>query len=278
MAIVTSKKITSYYERFKTIEVTFSKEIITITGLKTQQVYLKSGGDFWPCVVFSTSFQGAKVVANAQSGLFQKLQAMNNSVSLRFCFKKPDQEAPVTFFVATRVSGYTPYNGSQEMVLFSLQYTQRPPDDLIEIMGRVLDANVNSVKRKDERITLTPDVIRKINLISKDTAVFIQGIPRRCMLRDISFSGAKVIMMGVAKFLVNREAMLRFDFEDPRESLSLKGTFVRAEAVEGRKELVALAIEYNDQVPMEYKVRLNDFLGTKLENRSETPAAESAVT
>lgn len=280
---MTSQKITEFYERYKSIDVTFSREIIEVTKLITAQVYLKCGGDFWPCVVYSTSFQGIKVAANIRSGLLQKLQTTNNSISLRLCFKKPDVDAPVTFFVSGRVSGYAPYGNSQDIALFSIQLTQRPPDDLIEIIGRVLDANVNSAKRREERIILGPDVIRKLNLLAKETAVFIQGVPRRCILRDISFSGAKLIMMGVAKFLVNREVALRLDFEDPRESFSIKGSIIRSEEVEGRKDLIALAILFTDSsVPMGYKVRLNEYLGSVKtdsrndESRNEAPAKPAA--
>jgi hypothetical protein len=261
MGILTSQKITEYYERYKSIDVTFTKEIIQVTGMITQQVYLKCIGDFWPCVVFSTSFQGAKVVANVKSGIVEKLRQANNSASLRLCFRNADSNSPVTFFVAARSVGYAPYGDSKDMAIFTLQFTQRPPDDLIEIMGRLLDANVNSTKRRDERVLLTADSIRKLRLLSKETATFIQGVPRRCILRDISFSGAKFIMMGVAKFLVEKEAALRIDFDDPRESYLIRGKFIRAELVEGRKELLALVMLFNETtVPMGYKVRLNDFL------------------
>jgi hypothetical protein len=75
-------------------------------------------------------------------------------------------------------------------------------------------------------------------------------------------------MMGVAKFLVNRDMGLRLDFDDPRESFQIRGKFIRSETVEGRKELIALAILFDEsQVPMGYKIRLNDFL-------SQTRAAE----
>ena len=272
MGLITGQRIIGFYERYKAIDVTFTKEMIHVTGLVTQQVHLKCGSDFWPCVIYSSSFLGAKVVINAQSGLIQKLNATNNLVSLRFCFKKPDKDTPVTFFVSSRVSGYAPYGGSKDVCLFSLQYTQRPPDDLIEIIGQVLDANVASAKRKDERIILNVDSIRKLNINAKEAAVFIQKVPRRCMLRDISFSGAKIIMMGVAKFLLNREATLRVDFDDPRESFSLSGSFVRFEEVEGRKELVAMGIEFKPPIPMGYKMRINEYLITKIESRAD-PAA-----
>jgi hypothetical protein len=275
MGILTSQKITTYYERYKAISVTFTKEIIQVTGMITQQVYLKCGGDFWPCVVYSSSFEGAKIVANTQSGLLGKLQQTNNAVSLRLCFKNPDSGSPLTFFVAARSAGYVPYGGSKGMAIFTLQFTQRPPDDLIEIMGRLLDANVNSAKRREERIPMTPEILRKLKVLPKGCAVFIERVPRRCILRDISFSGAKMIMMGVAKFLVNKDSALRIDFDDPRESFLLQGKFVRAENVEGRKDLLALAVEFNESVvPMGYKLRLNDYLGQV--HRTGDARAESA--
>jgi hypothetical protein len=268
MGIVTSQKISLYYERFKTIEVTFTKEIIQVTRLITNQVYLKCVSDFWPCVIYSSSFQGAKIVVNIASGILQKLEKANNMMSLRFCFQNPDTGNPVTFFVTTRSMGYTAYGASKDAALFTLQFTQRPPDDLIEIMGRILDANVNSAKRREERILITTDSARRLNLLSKEIAVFIQGVPRRCILRDVSFSGAKIIMIGVAKFLLNRDVGLRLDFDDPRESFQIRGKFLRSELVEGRKDLIALVILFDDnQVPMGYKIRLNDFL-------SQTRAAE----
>jgi hypothetical protein len=271
MSVLTKQKIATYYDRYKGIDVTFTKEIIQVTGLITQQVLIKCVGDFWPCVVYSSSFEGAKVVANIKSGLTEKLQQANNSISLRLCFRSPESGQPVTFFVTARVAGYSAYGGSADTALFNLQFTQRPPDDLIEIMGRVLDANINSSKRKDERILLTADSLRKLGILSKDTAAFIEGVPRRCILRDISFSGAKIIMMGVAKFLVDRDTALRLDFDDPRESFLVRGKFVRAETVEGRKELIALAITFDEStVPMGYKVRLNDFLSVvRADNRPD---------
>jgi len=263
MGIITTQKVATYYERYKNIDVTFTKDMIQTTGLITEQVHLKCGSDFWPCVFFATSFQGSKVVANTKSGLMGKLQQANNLVSLRLCFKNPETENPLTFFVQGRVMGSIPYKNSNEISMLTIQFTQRPPDDLIEVIGRILDANVNSAKRKEERIIVTPEIQRKIKLLAKETAAFVQGVPRRCILRDMSFSGAKVIMMGVAKFLVNKETALRFDFDDPRETFLVKGRFIRSENVEGKKEMIALATEFDEAlVPMGYKIRINEYLNT----------------
>jgi len=261
MGVLTSQKISIYYDRFKDIDVTFTKDMIQVTGLLTQQIHLKCGNDFWPCVVYTTSFSGAKVVANVKTGLLAKLQSTNNFVNLRFCFRPPGETNTVTFFVAARVMASAPYGNSQDVNMFTIQFSNRPPDDFIEIIGRVLDANVNSAKRKEVRIPLTPDNLRKLNIMSTESAVFIQGVPRRCILRDISFSGSKLIMMGIANFLLNKEGSVRIDFNDPRESFTIKGKFVRAENVEGKKEMVALGLNFDESsVPMGFKIRLNDML------------------
>jgi hypothetical protein len=261
MGVLASQKIAAYYERYRGIDVTYTKEIIQVTGMVTQQVFLKCMGDFWPCVVYSSSFQGAKIVANIKTGLADKLAQANNSASLRFCFKTQESASPVAFFVSVRVMGYSPFGGSGDMAMFTLQFTQRPPDDLIEIMGRLLDANTNSAKRRDERVLITADSARMLKLLAKGSAVFVQGTPRHCILRDISFSGAKLIIMGTAKSLVNKESALRIDFEDPRESFLMRGKFIRTENVEGRQDLVALGMFFTEAlIPMGFKIRLNDFL------------------
>jgi hypothetical protein len=263
MGVLTSQKISTYYERFRDIDVTFTKDMIHVTGLLTQQIHLKCGNDFWPCVVYTASFAGAKVVANIKTGLLGKLQAANNFVNLRFCFKPPGETNTVTFFVAARVLASAPYGNSQDVNMFTIQFSNRPPDDFIEIIGRVLDANVNSAKRKDVRIPLTADNMRKLNILSSESAVFIQGVPRRCILRDISFSGSKIIMMGVAKFLVDKEGAVRVDFNDPREAFTIKGKFIRAEQVEGKKEMLALGLNFDEAtIPMGFKIRLNDMLSS----------------
>ncbi|MDR3335711.1 MAG: PilZ domain-containing protein [Treponema sp.] len=282
MAVITSQKIATYYERYKSIDVTYTKDIIQVTGMVTQQVFLKCGGDFWPCVVYSSSFEGAKIVANTKSGILNKLEVANNAASLRFCFSNQESSSPVTFFVAVRVGSNTPYGGdSKDMALFNLQFTQRPPDDLIEIMGRLLDANVNSVKRKNERINLTTETVRRLRILTKDIAAFIQGVPRRCILRDISFGGARLVIMGVAKFLVDKDSALRVDFDDPRASFLIKGKFIKAEPVEGRQDLLAVDIEFTEaHIPMGYKIRLNDFLGqtwadSRINEKSDKTAENS---
>lgn len=261
MPILTSQQITEFYERYKDVEVTFTKEVIRATGLLTKMVYLKGLGYQWPCIIYSCSMSTAKVVASITSEVYEQIREANNLVSLRFAFQDEDKGDPVLFFVSAKVTGYNPYNKEKPNLNFvSLEFTKRPPNDLIAILGQMLDAASNSKKRREERITLDVQTVKKLGLKSKGAQVYIQGVPRNCIIRDLSFSGAKVIIAGVAKFLLEKEATLNFETTD-NEPFSIEGETLRHEPVEGRKDLAALAIQFDEEkVPMEYKMIINDFL------------------
>jgi hypothetical protein len=261
MSIITSQQISKYYELYKAIDVTFTKEVIKITGLDAPHVYLKCIGEQWPCVVYSTSFTQAKIIASARPAFMEALKKANNMASLRFSFKREGKAENLAFFIGSKILGFSPYSGGQDLQFITLSYTQRPPDDLIEILGKLLEANINSTRRRDERILLTPDTIRKLGFMSKESMLYVQGVPRRCILRDISFSGAKIILVGLAKFLVQKECSLRIELDEPREVVDIKGKSVRFEEVEGRKDLIALAIAFDESVvPMSFKIHINEYL------------------
>ena len=180
MSIITSQQISNYYTNYSNLEITFTKEVIKTTQLVSKQIYLKCLGYQWPCIVYSSSMTGAKIIANVKSSIHEVVRKANSVVSLRFCFQKAEKGDPVSFFVSAKVVGYSPYNeANPDLNFISLSYTQRPADDLIETIGTLLEANVNSKKRKEERIILTTDAVRKLGMKAKEATVFVQGVPRK---------------------------------------------------------------------------------------------------
>ncbi len=274
MAVTTSQQITRYYEQFRNIDVTFTKEVIRATLLYPKQVFLKSLGYQWPCIVYSSSMAGAKIIVNMATSLRETIRKANNLVSLRFSFLQKDKADPLSFFVSARITGSTPY-GSQkpDLHFLNLTYTQRPPDDLIEILGKLLDAHATSKRRKEQRIAVTADSARKIGINAKDVFVYIEGVPRRCIIRDLSFGGAKLIILGVAKFLVNKGAILRVQVTEDESYIDIEGTVIRFEAVEGRNDIAAIAVQFNeDTVPVTYKMLLSTYLrGSKFGSSEQSP-------
>lgn len=67
-------------------------------------------------------------------------------------------------------------------------------------------------------------------------------------------------MAGIAPFLLNKDCVLKFDFDEPTVIVGLRGKIIRAELVEKRKDLTAVAMTYNaSAVPLAYKIRLTQY-------------------
>ncbi len=267
MAIVTSQQINDYFDTYRDVEVTHTKEVIKATGLMPKQIMLKSLGDFWPCVPYSSSMVAAKVIANLKAEFFETIRHANNLVALRLSFQLPDKIDPLSFFISSRVEGVNKYSEDHPDVYFlTLRFAQKPPDDFIEIFGRLLDANLNAAKRKEERIVVTPESLRGLGLRTKETAIALDNTPRKCIIRDISFSGAKVLLLGEGKEFQGMKARLALAFEDEENRFIIPGDIVRCDGVEGREEICVLAMHFDEaQVPIRYKMKINSYLtSTKL--------------
>lgn len=279
MAIATSQQITRYYDIYRDTEITFTKDIIRTLSMDPRQIFIKCAGSQWPCIINSTSFQAARIIIGTKGGAFQQIAQHNPPpVSLRFCFFSGDNQL-LSFFIASKVSQITPYMNSKDLAIVTLTFTQRPPDDLIEMVGHLLDANINFVRRKEERILINEDSRRKLSIPHEETIITVQNVPRHCILRDVSFGGAKVILLGLAQFLVGKDIILSIDFDDPHETVQLKGIIINASAIQGRKDIISVSIKYDDAtVPLSYKIHVNNFITTIRKKQLDTEFNASGET
>jgi hypothetical protein len=275
MSIITSQQLGRYFDQYKTTEITFNKQVIEATGLLARNIFIKIGERQWPCIVFSSSMSGARTIAGVNSVFYESLRQVNNHASLRYSFRQQGKQDPISFFVPNRVTGYTPYNPkNREVQLIAMEFTQRPPDDLIQILGILLEANANSQRRKDERIVINPESLKKLGLESKESYVYVEGVPRKCIVRDLSFGGAKVLTTGIAKFLTDKKASIKLSRGDPPEEINVPAEIMRVENVEGRKDIVALALRFSQDPPIGYKVMINGYL-TAVRHGAAPPQGQS---
>lgn len=261
MALVTTQQLQDYYDHYRDSELTFTKEITNILKVDPRQIYVKCNGNQWPCIINSTSLMACRIIVGIKGGAYSQLsQKDTGPVSVRFCFTDSDKQM-ISFFVNGRVSEIKPFMNSAELAIITISFTQRPPDDLIERLGTLLDANANAMRRKDERIILNPDVKRKLGLAKEESIVQIQGVPRHCIIRDLSFGGVKVIMVGIQKYVENQQALLQMRFEDPGEVIQVGGVVVASSPIEGRKDILMVSIKFGDKtVPIAYRIRINNYL------------------
>jgi hypothetical protein len=258
---LTRQQLTTYYDRYKTTELLFTKEITEAVGLLDDQVYLKCLDKHWRCALYSLSFQGVKVVArNANAGLTQTLQDAHNFGKLLLCFTD-ERRNTIKISVTSRSAGYSPYRNSEDMIFLSLRFTHRPPDDLIALMSRIMEAHVNFSLpcQKEKRIPVTDDNVRKLSLASRYINASIQGVSRQCILQELAFSSARITTAGIAKFLENREIVLPLEFEGPQKCYFLKGRLTDAQSIESDKGFASATICFDEAaVPIGYKMWASD--------------------
>jgi len=268
MPELTAPQLARLYDTFRGTEVTFNNQVITASGLMPADIHLKVAAEHLPCVLYACSLRGARVIADLGDAAAASHLRPNNMVSLRLAFRPSGERAPLAFFVSCRVEGLSVYNPQKPQVQFvALEFTQRPSDILIGIIGSLLEVNSNSVRRKDERIVITPETMRMIGLDSKESCVDIQGAPRRCIVRDLSFSGAKILVTGVREPQEEKRVLLKLARCELKDDVVLDGSIVRVEEVAGSKDIVALSIQFSSEPPISYKQKLNSYFTSQEKTR-----------
>jgi hypothetical protein len=260
MSIITSHEISRFYEEYRQTEVTFNKQVMEATGLLS--VHLKAAGTETRCALYAGSMSAAKLlVPDLREETLQAIQTAGGHLSVRFAFKRLDKPDPLTFYVAGRMTGATPYNPQNPRAqLVALEFTGRPSDDLIQVLGVLLEANANAKRRRDERIVITPDAVKRLGFESGTGALTIEGTDHRCLLKDVSFGGAKVLVAGVPPLVAGQPVGLKVVRAEGDEKVTLWGELTRAEQVSGHPEILALGIKFLGEPPVAYKMMLSSFL------------------
>lgn len=261
MGVTTSHHIQHYYDYFRDKEIVFTKANLKSLKIDPRQIYLKCNGGQWPCIINSTSLQQVRVFVGTGSGIYQAINKNRNvPISVRYCFFGNNGD-PIQFFVNSTVAEIKPYPASNELAIVTLNFTQRPPDELILRLGEFIEVNENFKNRKEERIALNENSLRQLGIPKEESYIFIEGVPRKCVMKDLSFGGARVMLVGIPKFLNNKSVDLRIFFTDTNEKLSLPGVIKEADFLEGRKDLSVVHIEFiEDDIPMSYKFHVNSYI------------------
>ena len=262
MAILPSQKLQELYEQYGTREIAFNKSIRNVTGLDPQKICLKIGSEHLPCVLYSCSMNDAKVIMPLDTEAFEIIKRAKNLVNLRFAFFPKTSKTPIIFFVSSIVKGFTSFKLQHESsYLVSLEFNQRPPDDLIEIMGTIFQSIENFEKRRELRINLDANVVDEIEITSVNTYCVVDSIKRPCILKNLSASGCGIIMMCNPKFLINKKISVAIYVYNHKEPIIVDGVIKRSDGIEGRSDLHLMGILLNkDEIPYGYKDMINGYI------------------
>lgn len=270
MGMSSTRQSTRYYDFYRDKEIVFTKANLKSLKMDPRQIYVKCNGGQWPCIINSSSLMEAKVLLGKSSGAYEIIQKTPNTpFSLRYCFFDDNNEA-IQFFVNCNVLNVETYQDSTELVLVTFKFSARPPEELILRLGEFIEVNENFETRKEERIALNTNSMRFLGIPKEESYVFIAGVPRKCIMKDLSFSGARVMLVGIPKFLINKTVDLRIIFTDTNEKISLIGIVKAADFFPGRKDIAIIHIVYDvEQIPISYKFHINSYITSYQKKRIE---------
>ena len=261
MSITTNHQTSRYYDFYRDKEIVFTKANLKALRIDPRQIYVKCNGGQWPCIINSSSMQMAKILVGTSSGIYNDINKNRElPISIRYCFFDQNNE-PIQFFVNCSVLEVKSYQGSNELCIMTLEFSSRPPDELILRIGEFIEVNENFAKRKEERVILNTNSMRELSIPKEESLIFIAGVPRKCIIKDISFGGARIMLVGIPKFLQDKIIELRITFIDTNENVSLKGIVKSADFLPGRKDISVIHVEFVvDEIPMAYKFHINRYI------------------
>jgi len=278
MTLLGTSVLQNLYQEYLNAELTYSKEVAQGLGVLPADSSLKWGGELFPCVVHSSSFRAAKVLVRLTASQGKLIDAGSKLTTLTMTFLQPKtgKKELYQFNGTMQVQQHYGAGESELSVLIVVVFSHRPPEGFLQAHGSYLSLKKEANQRREDRIALTPENQNLLDLASLNTVVTVEHIERKCLLRELSYNGARVILTGVAPFLLEKPFVLDLPFTG-RTTLKLPGNILRAEAIEGHRGLAVIALGYHpDLVPVDYLRVLQK--GFKLGLGARKPAAQPRPT
>jgi hypothetical protein len=263
--------ISKMYNDYADVELAFyNKSISKITGLDPKRVSIKVKGEQWNCILYTCSMKSAKVILGMDKDAFENLRDAKNYVNLNLAFFRDQDKDPVSFFIPSIVESFKGFSDKhKDTFIFNLNFTQKPSDDLIEIISDIIEEKEKFEKRKNTRINVNNKIVQDIGLTSPNVIVEIDKIKRSSILRNISTTGASLLLSCIAKFLIDKSIILYLNYPALKSVIPIIGEIIWSNVVEGRKDINEIGIEFDvDNIPMEFKHLMNAFFD-KLEAMSK---------
>ena len=251
------KKSDDFYDKYKDFDITFNQNIIDSLGLVTDQISFKCGGDKIPCIIYSSTMAGARLIAKLEEPFFAVLRKQRNTLVLRYTFHINNQKQDISFIINSKLKNYNKYNSDKKNYYFlNVEYINKPPDILIDIIGTHITEQISSQKRMEERIVLSSGNEEALGLKIMENFLFISGNGKKCVLTEISIFSAKVLINGKnGDFIPGARVLLLMKAKGLEGVGEMIGSIDRVELINESEGFYSVIITFNQEmVPPTYKL------------------------
>ncbi len=254
MATLGTTALQVLYQDYLTTELTYVKDVADALGLLPAESTVKLQTVLYPCLVHSASFQSAKVLMRLTPEQAITVQIGSKVVTLTLVLldsrkaKKELYQFNGSFQVVQKHLA-----GDNEIVfLASITFSHRPHEVFLQAHGSSLNLKKEAQARQQDRIALTPETMGILGLSSLNTTVVIDKIERKCLMREVSYGGSRVVLTGAGQFLSEKPFELVFPHTS-HGNILIPGMVSRAENMESHRGLAQLALTFTPgKVPVAY--------------------------
>ncbi len=261
--LYTRHKVDNLYFSYCSESVTFNKNVRDTTGLILNLVQLKCGEKTAPIIVYSMSMLNVNLIISVKN--FSNFRRLNEKesrqISLKLAFDKENSAEPIIFFLPVKISASKNYNSDNIFLL--VEFIRKPPDTIIIMLGELIKIKTLSDKREDKRIQVNKHTIKKLHFSTTSGILELNNIKKKCLVKDISFTGMKLIAAGNKQDFINKKVSIKLQFADNIGVNSIDGTIGRTDLIGESKDFVALGVSLdNNTLPFDYKNIIADFLSS----------------
>jgi len=244
----TNQNADNLYTLYCNKDIAITPEVIREIGIVPHRIMMHYCDSIIPCIIYSMSMTEARIIAKMDPLVVQNLENGLKDIVFSLSFRVPQKHTPVNVNIEAEIFSYSEYD-SANLYFINLEFLNKPPDGLVLILGNFLKSGTESFNRKKRRILINSGNLKSMDIKSDKVMLLCNGKKQECILRDVSFSGAKVVIKGTEEMFFKKRAILIMELDNIEGIGEIICTVVRCEnlAIKGPSPYIALGLFFDKE-------------------------------
>ncbi len=264
-SMLPAHQIQSLYDQFKEKLVRFDEKAVASTGLSPDKTTLKVRTLLLPCLLYSASMNNANLIIKLNYTGIQQIDSAKNNGALKLFFAVSGKNEHIQININIKIIEMKLLKAQKNAVYqLSAKYINKPPDDYIVILGKLIEAQSFSPKKeKVEETVKLPELKQNMQRLKKiNTKIFCKGKEENCVLETVSISGARVIIEGARSEYLHNRVMLKMKTKRIKGAGEVLGNVTRysnMQTINGLVTILSISFDERD-IPDSYKIWLEELI------------------
>ncbi len=231
-------------------DILFTRGVLSYLNLAPKNIMLSCGPYRFVAVLQVANFQRIQFVTPDSGLLEEALEKYDNIVSIRFVFANK-KEQPLN--VPGVFDKMLPYPPNKKYKLAAVKLDAPLPERYEQIISSILEIERRARDRLEPRIRLASNDRDYFGLDTSQTLISIGGAAQRCYLRDLSASGANIIILDNHLPRMEDDVYLILHLNNQFYPVEMESHIMKADWYDESKQLIQIVLRFvPENVPVSY--------------------------